>query len=149
MQIINTLRRGFAEDEADKDGPPFHIQIPPEQYFLTPDLDLECQLYGGRRSGSGTSGTFSTSQSESSFGESTVTTSLPTSSRKYLPPEVVEEKKRSRRRRTAAYICLGVLAIALVALAVGVILHFLLETGSIGGGEHIPSPQRAIGPASM
>ena len=96
---------------------------------------------GGRRSGSGTSGTFSTSQSESSFGESTITTSLPTSSRKYLPPEVIEEKKRSRRRRTAAYICLGVLAIALVALAVGVILHFLLETGSIGGGGRVPSPK--------
>nr|KAG5708290.1 hypothetical protein BaRGS_021224 [Batillaria attramentaria] len=55
-------------------------------------------------------------------------TSIPNSALKYLPPEVIEEKKRSRRNRTVAVICVGVLAIALLALTVGVVLHFLLET---------------------
>ncbi|KAL8594807.1 hypothetical protein ACOMHN_047524 [Nucella lapillus] len=133
--IITTLRRGFSEaDDGTDSSQPYHIPVPAETYFLTPDPTLHnFSFSGGKHSGS--SRTYSSSQSVSSFGESTVTTSAPASSRKclQLPPEVVEAKRKHQRRRTAAYICLGVLSLALVALAVGVILHFLLETGSIGG----------------
>ncbi|XP_076453481.1 uncharacterized protein LOC143288740 [Babylonia areolata] len=149
--IITTLRRGFSQEAGGDDRSnsnsnsnssgvsPYHIPlVPAETYFLTPDPHHhDHSLTGGGGGGkhSRSSRSYSSSQSVSSFGASTITTSAPASSRKCLPPEVAEEKRKSRRRRTAAYVCLGVLGLALVALAVGVILHFLLESGSIGGGK--------------
>ncbi|XP_070173837.1 uncharacterized protein [Littorina saxatilis] len=145
-EIIRTLRRGFSAEkeeeeekgesgeENDKDGLPFHIQIPPEQYFLTPDPTM--LQYGLGNQLLGFPSFTGSSMSESSFGASTITTSVPFSSRRYLPPEVMKKKKRQRRRRTAAFVCCGVMTITLLAMAIGVILHFLLETGTIGGGRN-------------
>ena len=134
--VASTLQSGV---------PPFQIHVPPEQYFLTPDPNLSFGQIFSQKPGAYASSN-SSSDSSSSSDASSISVSPPTSSnRKCLSPEEAKARGKTRRRRTIMAVCFGILGIALIALAIGVTLHFLLKEGIIGTNEILIGKNEQIG----